>query len=101
VIAYTCTEGTNITVSLDDGDHAQGPGNRAMAGPGSSLLGYELYKEDSRTNPWGAGQVDGVTPPATSAGQETLTVYGRIPQQQQAVPGGYSDVVQITLNINP
>jgi spore coat protein U-like protein len=100
-IAYTCTEGTNITVSLNDGDHAEGAGNRAMAGPGGTLLGYGLYKEDSRTNPWGAGPVDGVTPPATSAGQQTLTVYGRIPPGQQAAPGAYSDIVQITLNINP
>ena len=26
-ITYTCTEGTNVTVVLDDGDQPQGPGN--------------------------------------------------------------------------
>jgi spore coat protein U-like protein len=100
-ITYTCSEGTIITVSLDDGDHAVGPGSRAMAGPGGASLGYGLYKEDSRTNSWGTGPVDGLTPPATPPGQQTLTVYGRIPPGQSAAPGAYSDVVQITLNINP
>ena len=98
VITYSCTEGTSVTVNLDDGDHPQGAGDRAMAGPGSALLSYGLYQDESRTDPWG---VDGVTPPDTSAGQETLSVYGRIPPAQQAVPGAYSDIVQITLNINP
>jgi spore coat protein U-like protein len=96
-ITYTCTQGTNVTINLDDGDHAGGPGQRAMAGPGSALLDYGLYTDEARQDPWG---VDGFTPPATSAGQESLEVYGRIPAGQQAGPGAYTDTVLITLNIN-
>jgi spore coat protein U-like protein len=94
---YTCTEGANITVTLDGGGNLT-EGSRAMSGGGGTLL-YGLFKDPARADAWGIA-TDGLVVSGTAPGPQTVTVYGRIPADQQVSPGEYSDTVQITLNVN-
>jgi spore coat protein U-like protein len=66
---------------------------------GAERLLYELYQDVGRQQEWGAVG-DAVSIQSTSADEETVQVYGLIPQGQSAPAGSYSDVVQITLNID-
>jgi spore coat protein U-like protein len=96
--SYQCTEGTEITLSLGVGQNGQGDGSRAMAGDGG-VLHYQLYQDSARQEVWGnAGDALGVTAPSSS--EETVQVYGLIPADQDVPAGSYSDIVQITLNID-
>jgi spore coat protein U-like protein len=95
--SYECTNGTNITLSLGPGQNQEGE-SRAMADGAERLL-YELYQDVGRQQEWGAVG-DAVSIQSTSADEETVQVYGLIPQGQSAPAGSYSDVVQITLNID-
>lgn len=94
---YQCTDGTNITLSLDPGENAQGT-TRMMAN-GGELLAYELYKDSNRSQVWGVG-ANGLDVNGTSAELEPAQVFGRILAGEDAAPGSYSDTVQITLVIN-
>ena len=97
--SYTCTNGTDITVTLGDGQNPQG-GSRAMVrNGGSETLTYGLYKDSNHNDAWGLGS-EGIEVAETSAEQETVDVYGLIEVGQTPPAGTYNDVVQITLNIN-
>lgn len=94
-----CTMDTIATISLDLGSNADGT-QRRMADGSGNYLNYQLYKESGRTNVWSTGS--GNTQTATGAGlgsssAQTLTVYGRVPAQDDAKPGVYTDVVQVTV----
>ena len=95
--SYQCTNGTSITLSLGPGDNEE-EGSRAMASGAERLL-YELYQDPSRQQAWRTDG-DALSVESTSAALETVQVYGLIPQGQDAPAGSYSDVVQITLNLD-
>jgi spore coat protein U-like protein len=98
--SYVCTEGTNISLNLGAGQNAEGD-SRAMAlAGGGGTLTYQLYKDAGHSDAWGLG-TGGKDVPETSAEQTTVDVYGLIGPGQDSPAGSYSDVVQITLNINP
>lgn len=67
---------------------------------GANTLGYNLYRDSGRTVIWG-DETDG-----TQAyyqryqgwGTYTLTIYGRIPADQDAAVGSYSDTVTVVIN---
>ena len=73
---------------------------------GASQLFYNLYRNAARTEIWGNGTgggfvVSGSLKPGPGVGNETrsqaYTVYGRVPEQQDADAGQYSDMIVITL----
>jgi spore coat protein U-like protein len=97
---YECPEGTNITLKLGAGQHAVS-GGRAMASGGGGTLRYQLFKDSSRQDVWDDTEGGGLTVPETSDQEEVVQVYGLIAGGQELPAGTYSDVVQITLNINP
>jgi spore coat protein U-like protein len=94
---YECTSGSSITLSLGPGQNQEGA-VRAMADGAERLL-YELYQDAARQQDWGEDG-DALSIESTSADLEAVQVYGLIPQGQSAPAGSYSDVVQITLNID-
>ena len=98
--SYECPQGTNITLKLGAGQHPVG-GSRAMASGGSGTLRYQLFKDSSRQDVWNDTESGGLTVPDTSDQEEVVQVYGLIASGQDLPAGTYSDVVQITLNINP
>lgn len=93
-INLRCPSGTAWRVTLNNGSHASGQ-NRRMAGPGGHL-GYQLYRDASRTQVWGANNPNSMSGTGNNLTQ-SLTVYGRVPAQPVAAPGTYSDTVTITL----
>jgi spore coat protein U-like protein len=98
--SYVCTDGTRISLNLGAGQNEQG-GSRAMARVGGGgRLTYQLYKDSGRDDPWGLG-TGGTTIDETPAEETVVDVYGLIEAGQNSPTGNYSDVVQITLNINP
>lgn len=94
-ISVMCTRATPYTVTLGPGTHASGA-TRQMAGPGRDRLQYELYSDPARTAVWNTLSVVGGIAPSVAA--IPLPVYGRIPARQLVQAGGYSDVVQSTIN---
>jgi spore coat protein U-like protein len=97
--SYECASGTDITLSLGPGNNLQGDGRRAMAAGDDRLL-YQLYRDSARQQVWGTDG-DAMVLQAPSSTQENVTVYGLIQAGQDTPAGSYTDVVQITLSINP
>lgn len=95
-IQVTCSNGTNSTVSLAQGNNnnrASSFGTRALAN-GSNYLGYDIYTDSAHTTVWNTTN----TMPVSSTGSPvTLTAYGRIPSGQSPATGSYNDTVQITV----
>jgi spore coat protein U-like protein len=97
----------NYTVSISPGVNSGSATSRQMAA-GTARLGYNVFTDPARSQVWGSGA--GGTVIATGAmtvgpgvgngsGQQSVThtVYGRIPQLQDAAPGNYADTLLITL----
>ena len=85
--------------------NSSSPATRWLA-TGSSRLYYNLYRNAARTEIWGDGTggsyvVSGSVKPGPGVGNETrtttYTVYGRVPERQDADAGSYADTVVITL----
>jgi spore coat protein U-like protein len=98
--SYVCTEGTNITVTLDGGQNDEGGSRAMLRSGGEDLLPYGLYKDVNHGDPWGLGE-NGIVVEGTSAETELVEVYGLIAAGENSPAGLYNDVVQITLNIGP
>lgn len=63
---------------------------------GARTLNYNLYTSSARTTIWGDG-TSGTGTVSFVNKNSTLSVYGRIPALQNAVPGAYSDTVVVTI----
>lgn len=93
----------NYVIALGTGVAASYQPRRLQSGSG--LLDYNLFSDAARSILWGDGSggtqtVDGTLSALLPLGQSVSrdhTVYGRIPAQQNAVPGAYADTVTVTL----
>ncbi|MGU7841262.1 Csu type fimbrial protein [Burkholderia sp. AW33-5] len=100
-ITVRCTNGTNFNIGLNAG-MASGAtvGNRIMTS-GSNQLNYSLYQDSGRTVVWGntppTDTVNGTGQGMAMAQAITKTVYGKVPDQPNAVPGSYADTVTVTV----
>jgi spore coat protein U-like protein len=103
VFSVSCTQGDSSQwIGLNTGQnagHASGT-TRAMAGPSSNYLSYEIYSNAGHTTVWGNTQAAGVAVPASSSNTQvqTFNAYGSIPAQQNVVAGSFSDTVLATVN---
>ncbi len=92
VVTVTCSRNTTATLSFDFGLHALGV-DRGLKGPGVDGLRYQIYRDSARSQVWGKGGDSfqllskGISQP------ELITVFGRIPPQQEVEPGVYSDAL--------
>ena len=104
-LSIRCNKGTAATsIDMDSGLNFSGT-RRMRIGATANFLGYEIYKDAGRTSLWGTGAVNGVVPDASTSknsdltvGGGALTAYGRVPQNQDANVGAYSDTVKVTIN---
>jgi spore coat protein U-like protein len=95
-IQVTCTNGTNATVSLNQGannNRVPSAGSRALAN-GTNYLGYEIYSDSGLTTVWNAANSQTIN---STGAAVTLTAYGRIPAGQNPATGSYNDTVTITV----
>jgi spore coat protein U-like protein len=96
-VSVNCSNGGAYQVSLGAGGNANAA-TRRMAGPSSSFLAYELYRDSSRSLAWGDGAAYGTRVSGTGSGSaQSLVVYGRIPAGQNVAAGSYSDSVVVTV----
>jgi len=94
-----CTKGVTATVALNDGANSLS-GQRRMAG-GSEFLPYDLYRASTRAaaDRWGntVGFLASYT--ASNNGWRDLTVYGRIPADQDVTTAlSLTDTITATVN---
>lgn len=111
-ITVTCTPAylllackQSYTITLSHGSTGS-PGNRQMAA-GSGRLGYDLFRDASRTSAWGDGGAGGpgVGGSITTSllgllclpGANNHIVHARIPAGQSVPAGAYTDQVLVTV----
>ncbi|WP_312366661.1 spore coat U domain-containing protein [Stenotrophomonas sp.] len=93
-IQLRCATDTDWSVTLSNGLNALN-GQRRMVSNGN-YLPYELYRDPALLIPWG----DTLPTAAADTGDNedmSLTVYGQVFAQPEAVPGRYSDTITVTL----
>jgi spore coat protein U-like protein len=96
-LTVSCTRNTGAAISFDFGLHAPSGSDRAMSGPGTEPLHYQIYRDAARSQIWAQGAAAmrmisrGVGTP------DQLTVFGRIPPRQEVEPGAYTDVLTATV----
>lgn len=96
-ISVDCTASQNVSVTLSQG--LSGSYAARTMRKGADALAYNLFLDAAYNTIWGNG--------AGSTGQAdvrvnknktlVLTVYGRIPAQQNAAVGSYSDSITVTV----
>ena len=82
---------------MDNGTNAQGTTRRMTSG-GANYLGYEVYKDSSRTEVWGqigGGLFAGGVAPSRDPRQ--FIVYGRVAGGQDVAEGAFQDTVLVTV----
>lgn len=98
-VTVTCTPGAAYEVALNAGQNSTDVAARKLKGANEEdFLDYAIYSDAGRTQVWGeTAGVDTVS--GTGAGDEqALSVYGRMPPQQVAPLGAYTDVVTVTVS---
>jgi spore coat protein U-like protein len=98
----TCTYGAPYTLALSNGsgtgaDPTAGPSGRAMAGPSSAQLAYNLYQDSGYSQAWGTSGAYLYSGTGTGL-LAALTVYGRIPAAQTVAAGSYTDTINVTVS---
>lgn len=99
-VTYTCQRNdARITVSLGTG--SSGNYTTRTLRLGTQTLNYNIYTSSAFTGLWGNGT--GGTyywydpdPPDNRA--VAITMYGRIPAQQDVTAGAYTDTIQVLVN---
>ncbi len=68
----------------------------APAGPGGFVT-YELYRNNGRTQRWGAALNNDTVAGNGNGANQALTVYGRVPGQTTPSAGTYNDTITVTV----
>ncbi len=96
-VSVICTTGTPFNIGLNAGGGSGATVASRKMTFGANLLNYTLYQDANRTSLWGQ-TIGSDTVAGTATGLLTnFTVYGRIPAQQAAPTGIYTDTVTVTL----
>lgn len=96
-IRATCTAGTPYSIGIGYGLSGTSVGTRTMRNLGGGQIGYNLFRDAARSQPWGLVS-DGLTVPSAGSGtSQGVFVYGRVPAQPTPAPGVYSDTVNVVL----
>ena len=95
-LTVTCTDGSAVSIALDDGDNFSS-GRRMRLGVTTDFLSYELYQEAGLENVFGSG-AQAVAHNGTGAA-ETVTVHGNLPGGQNVPVGSYSDIIDVTITL--
>jgi spore coat protein U-like protein len=94
-VEYSGCSGVELTLGLDDGQHAQ-PEGRGMTAGGAAVLLYQLFRDEARTEVHGTGADASLIPPDED-GSGSFPIRGRIFKSQTVPPGHYTDTVGVTL----
>ena len=99
-VTVTCTSGSATTVTLGQGTN---PNTGSLAATPlrqmaltTNRLSYDLYSDTARSVIWADTTATGVAHTGTGAAV-ALTVYGRVPANQNKPAGAYADTVVATV----
>lgn len=100
-LTFNCTSvlgSDNIVVDISAGGSSSFAARELVAG--SDVLEYNLYTNAGRSTVWGDGSsgtshYGPANPP--NGTNFSLTVYGRVPAQQDVPAGSYTDTVVVTI----
>jgi len=98
-VSFLCTGNASVTVTLDKGGAPTFDPRRMLKG--SEALTYNLYLDAARTQVWGDGTGVSkvyVNPDPRNNRTITVTIFGRVPAQQDVTAGSYSDIITATIN---
>lgn len=98
-LVVACTSGTAWTATADRGSGAGASVADRRLSSGESQLSYALYADSARTALWGDGSASTMTIGDSGTGAaQSFPIHGEIgPDQLDARPGFYSDVVTVTI----
>ncbi len=96
-LQINCTSGAAYSIAMDGGTTTGNIANRRMAGSGPGSIGYQLYRDISRTQVWGNGATGTVQPGTGTGVMQAVPVYARVPSQATPIAGAYLDTVTVTL----
>ena len=104
-IGWRCTNGTNANIEIDNGNNFS-VGTRHMDDGSSNEIAYSLWQDGGFSTPWGSvanGEELGGLSGAGMASFTNITVHALLVDAAYiaALPGSYSDTVQVTINIVP
>jgi spore coat protein U-like protein len=92
-ISYSCPPPLFPVVSLSASSN--GAYQHRQMTLGANTLDYELYSDAAMTTVWGVGADTHAVPQGNN---NTVSVFGKLFQQQDAAIGGYSDTITVTFN---
>jgi spore coat protein U-like protein len=99
-VILNCNGGKNIVVSINPGQ-AGTFSPRKMLMNASEWLGYNLYRDASRSVVWGdgTGGTSFASIPSLPNNQDTsVPIYGSVPPGQDVRAGSYADSLSVTIN---
>lgn len=102
-ITIECTRDSAYQIGLSAGDNAGGSdiNNRKLkltGGNADDVLAYQLYSDENMTAEWGHTQYTNTVGELSADGLDNeYTVYGLIPQHQNAPAGSYTDIITATI----
>lgn len=97
-LGVLCTKGSGYNILLDAGANSGNTLVRLMAGTPSGFVGYQIYRDATRTQVWG-NKMGSDTVSATGAGvEQSFILYGRLPAQTARPVGAYADSITITIS---
>lgn len=97
VVLEACAPG-QVTISIGTGQSGS-YALRAMRGPGTEVLEYNLFLDASRTRVWGDGTAGTSRWPSPSSDRgRQLTVYARVFPGQDVPAGAYADTITVTID---
>ena len=100
-VILNCNGGKNIVVSIDPGQAGTFIPRKLFMNAGE-WLGYNLYRDASRSVVWGdgTGGTSVATLPSLPNNQDTpVPIYGSVPPGQDVRAGGYADNLSVTINV--
>lgn len=97
-ITIECTKGTAYAIGLDGGSTGNNTAARKMTAGGADTVNYQLYSNAGYSTVWGnTVGADTVDSAAATGGNETHTIYARVPSHQNVPIGTYADTITATI----
>jgi len=97
-ITIECTKGTAYAIGLDGGSTGNNTAARKMTAGGADTVNYQLYSNAGYSTVWGnTVGTDTVDSASATGGNETHTIYARVPSHQNVPIGTYADTITATI----
>jgi spore coat protein U-like protein len=99
VVSVRCTRGASVSIGIDTGANAgQVAGSTRAMKNGANYLGYDFYQDAAYATLWTNAAPGLYSFVSASNNPFPVTVYGRVPANQDVPAGLYQDTVVVTVN---